>query len=42
VDDVAYAEVVGEEIKSLESSNFVVEKEMATLKKIYADCTKNL
>ncbi|WJX67184.1 hypothetical protein P8452_51676 [Trifolium repens] len=36
------AEVVGEEIKSLESSNLVVEKEMATLKKIYADCTKNL
>jgi hypothetical protein len=36
------AEVVGEEIKSLESSNLVVEKELATLKKIYADCTKNL
>ncbi|WJX77585.1 hypothetical protein P8452_60878 [Trifolium repens] len=36
------AEVVGEEIKSLESSNLVVEKEMTTLKKIYADCTKNL
>jgi hypothetical protein len=36
------AEVVGEEIKSLESSNLVVEKELATLKKIYADCTKGL
>jgi chromosome segregation ATPase len=36
------AEVVAEEIKSLESSNLVVEKELATLKRIYADCTKNL
>ncbi|WJX78235.1 hypothetical protein P8452_61481 [Trifolium repens] len=36
------AEVVGEEIKSLESSNLVVEKELATLKKIYANCTKGL
>jgi chromosome segregation ATPase len=36
------AEVVAEEIKSLESSNLVVEKELATLKRIYADCTKDL
>jgi chromosome segregation ATPase len=36
------AEVVAEEIKSLENSNLVVEKELATLKKIYSDCTKDL
>jgi hypothetical protein len=36
------AEVVAEEIKSLESSNLVVEKELTTLKKIYADCTRDL
>jgi chromosome segregation ATPase len=36
------AEVVAEEIKSLESSNLVVERELATLKRIYADCTKDL
>ncbi|KAK2420816.1 hypothetical protein QL285_031511 [Trifolium repens] len=36
------AEVVAEEIKSLESSNLVVERELVTLKKIYADCTKDL
>jgi chromosome segregation ATPase len=36
------AEVVAEEIKSLESSNLVVERELATLKKIYVDCTKDL
>jgi hypothetical protein len=36
------AEVVAEEIKSLESSNLVVEKELATLKRIYADCTRDL
>jgi chromosome segregation ATPase len=36
------AEVVDEEIKSLENSNLVVEKELATLKKIYSDCTKDL
>jgi chromosome segregation ATPase len=36
------AEVVAEEIKFLESSNLVVEKELATLKRIYADCTKDL
>jgi hypothetical protein len=36
------AEVVAEEIKFLESSNLVVEKELATLKKIYSDCTKDL
>jgi chromosome segregation ATPase len=36
------AEVVADEIKSLESSNLVVEKELATLKRIYADCTKDL
>jgi chromosome segregation ATPase len=36
------AEVVAEEIKSLESSNLVVEKELATLKKIYSECTKDL
>jgi chromosome segregation ATPase len=36
------AEVVAEEIHSLESSNLLVEKEMATLRKIYSDCTINL
>ncbi|KAK2429502.1 hypothetical protein QL285_027934 [Trifolium repens] len=36
------AEVVAEEIKSLESSNLVVEREFATLKKIYTECTKDL
>jgi chromosome segregation ATPase len=36
------AEVVAEEIKTLESSNLVVERELTTLKKIYADCTKDL
>jgi hypothetical protein len=36
------AEVVAEEIKSLESSNLVVERELATLKKIYTECTKDL
>jgi chromosome segregation ATPase len=36
------AEVVAEEIKSLESFNHVVEKELTTLKRIYADCTKAL
>jgi hypothetical protein len=36
------AEVVAEEIKSLESSNLLVEGELATLKRIYADCTKDL
>ncbi|KAK2410062.1 hypothetical protein QL285_045452 [Trifolium repens] len=36
------AEVVADEIKSLESSYLVVEKEVATLKRIYADCTKDL
>jgi chromosome segregation ATPase len=36
------AEVVAEEIKSLESSNLVVERELATLKMIYVDCTKSL
>jgi chromosome segregation ATPase len=36
------AEVVSEEIKTLESSNLVVERELATLKKIYAECTKDL
>jgi chromosome segregation ATPase len=36
------AEVVAEEIKSLENSNLVVEKELATLKNIYSDCTKDL
>jgi chromosome segregation ATPase len=36
------AEVVADEIHTLESSNLVVEKEMATLKKIYSDCTKDL
>ncbi|WJX78507.1 hypothetical protein P8452_61723 [Trifolium repens] len=35
-------EVVAEEIKSLESSNLVVERELATLKRIYAYCTKDL
>ncbi|KAK2403146.1 hypothetical protein QL285_052608 [Trifolium repens] len=32
------AEVVAEEIKALENSNLVVEKELTTLKKIYAEC----
>jgi hypothetical protein len=36
------AEVVAKEIKFLESSNLVVEKELTTLKRIYADCTKDL
>jgi chromosome segregation ATPase len=36
------AEVVAEEIKALESSNLVVERELTTLKKIYAECTKDL
>jgi chromosome segregation ATPase len=36
------AEVVAEEIKALESSNLVVERELATLKKIYVECTKDL
>jgi hypothetical protein len=36
------AEVVAEEIKTLESSNLVVERELATLKKIYAECIKDL
>jgi hypothetical protein len=36
------AEVVAEEIKALKNSNLVVERELATLKKIYAECTKNL
>ncbi|KAK2396435.1 hypothetical protein QL285_058089 [Trifolium repens] len=36
------AEVVAEEIKALESSNLVVERELATLRKIYAECTKDL
>jgi hypothetical protein len=36
------AEVVAEEIKALENSNLVVERELATLKKIYAECTKDL
>jgi hypothetical protein len=36
------AEVVAEEIRSLESSNLVVEKELTTLKKIYAECTRDL
>jgi predicted transcriptional regulator len=35
-------EVVAEVIKTLESSNLVVERELATLKKIYAKCTKDL
>jgi hypothetical protein len=36
------AEVVAEEIKALESSNLVVERELATLQKIYAECIKDL
>jgi hypothetical protein len=36
------AEVIAEEIKALESSKLVVEKELTTLKKIYAECTRNL
>jgi hypothetical protein len=36
------AEVVADEIKALESSNLVVERELTTLKKIYAECTKDL
>jgi hypothetical protein len=36
------AEVVAEEIKALESSNLVVERELTTFKKIYAECTKDL
>jgi hypothetical protein len=36
------AEVVAEEIKTLENSNVVVDKELATLKRIYAECTKDL
>jgi predicted nucleic acid-binding Zn-ribbon protein len=36
------AEVVAKEIRSLENSNLVVEKELATLKKIYSNCTKDL
>ncbi|KAK2410412.1 hypothetical protein QL285_045776 [Trifolium repens] len=36
------AEVVVEEIKFLESSNLVVEKELATLKRIYSECTRDL
>jgi malate/lactate dehydrogenase len=36
------AEVVAEEFKALGSSNLVVERELATLKKIYAECTKDL
>jgi hypothetical protein len=36
------AELVAEEIKTLESSNLVVERELTTLKKIYAECTKDL
>jgi hypothetical protein len=36
------AEVVAEEIKALESSNLVVERELTTLKKIYPECTKDL
>jgi chromosome segregation ATPase len=36
------AEVIAEEITALESSKLVVDKELTTLKKIYAECTKNL
>ncbi|WJX89625.1 hypothetical protein P8452_71605 [Trifolium repens] len=36
------AEVVAKEIKFLESSNLVVEKELATLKRIYSECTRDL
>jgi chromosome segregation ATPase len=36
------AEVIAEEITDLESSKLVVDKELTTLKKIYAECTKNL
>jgi chromosome segregation ATPase len=36
------AEGVAEQIKTLGSSNLVVERELATLKRIYADCTKDL
>jgi hypothetical protein len=36
------AEVVAGEIKTLENSNLVVERELATLKRIYAECTKDL
>jgi uncharacterized protein (UPF0218 family) len=35
-------EVVADEIKALESSNIVVEKEMTSLRKIYLDCVKDL
>jgi hypothetical protein len=36
------AEVVAEEIKALESSSIVVDKELASLKKLYQDCVKDL
>jgi hypothetical protein len=36
------AEVVAEEIKALKNLNLVVERELATLKKIYVECTKDL
>jgi hypothetical protein len=36
------AEVIAEEIKAIEHSNLVADKELITLKKIYAECTKNL
>jgi hypothetical protein len=36
------AEVVAEEIKALESSNLVVDRELTTLKKIYSECVKDL
>jgi hypothetical protein len=36
------AKVIAEEIKAIEHSNLVADKELITLKKIYAECTKNL
>jgi hypothetical protein len=42
IEAFSVAEVVAEEIGALENSNLVVERELATLRKIYSECTKNL
>jgi hypothetical protein len=42
IEAFSVVEVVAEEIGALENSNLVVERELATLRKIYSECTKNL
>jgi chromosome segregation ATPase len=42
IEAFSVVEVVAEEIKTLESWNIVVEKELASLRKIYLDCVKDL